>query len=298
MPDTSVPTPKLLWQPSRTLLRDCNLARYTQWLAQEKNLHFDDYPALWKWSTDHIADFWESLWEYFKIEHHTPYSKVLSGNQMPDFQWFEGATLNYAEHVFRQKTDIRPAIIFQSERHALTEMSWVELENQTASLAHFLRESGIQPGDRVAAFLPNSPHAVVAVLATMSVGAIWSSCSPDFGAASVADRFAQIQPRIFIAVDGYAYGGKAFDKRETVREICELLPSVEKVIFVPFLDENATLLVDKEVVMWNQVVSTRSKSSSFIVHRSQIPSGSSTLPALRAFRKPSFTPMAVICWSI
>lgn len=255
MPNTSNPAPKLLWQPSPTLLRDCNLSRYTEWLGKEKNLHFNDYHALWQWSTDHLEDFWESLWEYFRIEAHSPYKQVLKGNNMPDFQWFEGATLNYAEHVFRQKTAIRPAIIFQSERQALTEMSWAELESQTAAVARFFRESGIRPGDRIAAFLPNTPHAVVSVLASMSVGAVWSSCSPDFGAASVADRFAQIQPRIFIAVDGYAYGGKAFDKRDTVREICQLLPSVEKVIFVPFLDENATLQVEKEVISWDQVIS-------------------------------------------
>lgn len=260
--------PKLLWQPSPTLLQDCNLTRYTEWLAKEKNLHFEDYHALWKWSTDHIADFWESLWEYFKIVHHAPYSQVLSGHKMPDFQWFEGATLNYAEHVFRQKTDARPAIIFQSERHALTEMSWAELESQTAALASFFRKSGIQPGDRVAAFLPNSPHAVVAVLATMSVGAVWSSCSPDFGAASVADRFAQIQPRIFITIDGYAYGSKAFDKRDTVREICQLLPSVEKVIFIPFLDENATLELEKAVFIWDHIISAQPENSSFNLHHS------------------------------
>jgi len=278
MPDTTTPAPNILWRPSPALLRDCNLASYTQWLAQEKNLRFDDYPSLWKWSTDHIADFWESLWEYFKIEHHTPYKQVLSGNQMPDFQWFEGATLNYAEHIFRQKTDARPAIIFQSERHPLTEMSWAELEDQTASLAHFFRESGIQPGDRVAAFLPNTPHAVVAVLATMSVGAVWSSCSPDFGAASVADRFAQIQPRIFIAVDGYAYGGKAFDKRDTVREICQLLPSVEKVIFVPFLDENATLLVEKEVIDWASIVNRPASALAMAGEQSSIVNRQSPLP--------------------
>lgn len=269
MPDSN--TPKMLWQPSADLLRDCNLAHYTQWLAQAKNLHFDDYHALWKWSTEQLDDFWESLWEYFRIEHHAPYREVLSGTQMPDYKWFEGATLNYAAHIFRQKTAARPAIIFQSERHALSEMSWATLENQTAALAHFFRGCGIQPGDRIAAFLPNTPHAVVSVLATMSVGAVWSSCSPDFGAASVADRFAQIEPRIFIAVDGYAYGGKAFDKRETVREICQLLPTVERVIFIPFLDENSTLDTDKEVVAWNEVVSNKSQVSSpepFIVHRS------------------------------
>lgn len=266
MPDSNIP--KLLWQPSPGLLNDCNLTRYTQWLAKEKNLRFEDYHALWQWSTDHIPDFWKSLWEFFKIEHHAPYSQVLSGHEMPDYKWFEGATLNYTEHIFRQKTDARPAIIFQSERHPLTEMSWAELENQTVALAHFFRENGIRPGDRIAAFLPNTPHAVVSVLATMSVGAVWSSCSPDFGAASVADRFAQIQPRIFIAADGYAYGGKAFDKRDTVREICQLLPSVEKVIFVPFLDEKATLQVEKKVVLWKHAISTPADRSSFLVHRS------------------------------
>ncbi len=268
MPNTTISTPKILWKPSADLLKDCNLAQYTQWLGREKNLHFADYHALWQWSTDHLADFWESLWEYFKIIHHTPYTEVLTGTQMPDFKWFEGATLNYAEHVFRQKTDTRPAIIFQSERHPRIEISWAELESQTAALAHFFRESGIQPGDRIAAFLPNTPHAVVSVLATMSVGAVWSSCSPDFGAASVADRFAQIQPRIFIAVDGYAYGGKAFDKCDTVREICQLLPSVEKVIFVPFLNDHATLSTEKEVFMWDQIIKKHDQNSALRIQHS------------------------------
>lgn len=266
MSDTTTILPKLLWQPSAELLRNCNLAHYTEWLKQEKNLHFENYKALWKWSTDQLEDFWESLWEYFKIIHHAPYKQVLSGDHMPDYTWFEGATLNYAEHVFRQKTNERPAIIFQSERHALTEISWAELEDQTAAMAHFFLESGIQPGDRVAAFLPNSPHAIVSVLATMSVGAVWSSCSPDFGAASVADRFAQIQPRIFIAVDGYAYGGKAFDKCETVREICALLPSVEKVIFIPFLDENARLNVEQPVTLWSDILAGSAQNQPLPFH--------------------------------
>lgn len=176
--------------------------------------------------------------------------------QMPGCEWFKGATLNYAEHVFRQKNNTRPAIIFQSEGHTRTEMSWTELERQTAALAQFYLDNGIQPGDRIAAYLPNSPHAVVAVLAAMSVGAIWSSCSPDFGAASVADRFAQIQPRILIAVDGYSYGGKAFDKRDTLRELSQLLPSVEKVLFIPYLDANATLSIDKPVITWADALAT------------------------------------------
>ena len=251
-------TPTLLWQPSPELLSDSHLARYMDWLTQEKGLHFGHYRDLWKWSTDHIEDFWQSQWEYFQIISHAPYMSVLSGAGMPDYKWFEGATLNYAEHIFRQKTAARPAILFQNERQPLIEMSWAELERQTAALSRFLKSCGVQKGDRVAAYLPNSPHAIVAVLATMCIGAVWSSCSPDFGAASVADRLVQIQPKVLITVDGYSYGGKSFDKRDTLRELCSFLPSVEKVIFIPYLNENASLEVEKEVVNWDSIIASHS----------------------------------------
>lgn len=229
--------------------------RYMQWLGREKGLHFENYHTLWEWSAREIAAFWESQWEYFQVIHHAPYRQVLEGKEMPHYQWFEGATLNYAEHIFRQKNDTRPAILFQSERHALTEISWAELERQTAALAHYFQQGGIQPGDRIAAYLPNSPHAIIAVLAAMSVGAVWSSCSPDFGAASVADRFVQIEPKILIAVDGYSYGGKSFDKRETVRELCGMLPTVEQVVFIPYLDEHATMEAPgKSFALWNDLI--------------------------------------------
>ena len=226
-----------------------------QWLEQEKGLHFGNYHALWEWSAREIAAFWESQWDYFQVISHTPYRQVIQGSEMPDNQWFEGATLNYAEHIFRQKNAAQPAILFQNERQPLTEISWVELERQTSALARYFRKCGIQSGDRIAAYLPNSPHAIVAVLAAMSIGAVWSSCSPDFGAASVADRFVQIEPKILIAVDGYGYGGKSFDKRETVRELCGLLPTVRQVVFVPYLNENATFETEgKEVAFWNELL--------------------------------------------
>ncbi len=253
-------TPTLLWQPGPDLLSGSHLARYMDWLAREKGRRFSRYHDLWQWSADDPAAFWESQWQYFRVIAHTPYTSVLSGTGMPGYRWFEGATLNYAEHIFRNKTQAHPAILFQSEagRDAgLQEISWTELEFQTASIAAFLKNNGIQAGDRVAAYLPNSPHAIVAALAAMSVGAVWSSCSPDFGAASVADRFVQIAPKVLIAVDGYRYGGKAFDKRDTVRELCALLPSVEKVIFIPYLDENAHLEVDKDVVVWDRILAAQ-----------------------------------------
>jgi acetoacetyl-CoA synthetase len=248
--------PALLWQPDARTRENAHLQHYLQWLVQEKNLLFDDYHALWRWSVDCPDLFWETVWQYFRVIGHTPYRQVLSGTEMPGARWFEGATLNYAEHIFRQKNDARPALLFQNEREDLREMSWAELERQTAAMASFLRDAGIGPGDRVAAFLPNTPHAVVAVLACMSIGAVWSSCSPDFGANSVADRFVQIEPKVFIAVDGYAYGGKSFDKRETVREICALLPTLQKVVFIPYLDENARPDNLSNAVLWDDILHT------------------------------------------
>ena len=245
------------------MLKNSHLAHYLQWLSREKGLHFRHYRDLWQWSVDHIPDFWESQWQYFNVISHTPYAPVLEGSAMPGYEWFKGATLNYAEHVFRQKTDIRPAILFQNERRPLAEMSWAELERQTAALAAYFKECGIREGDRIAAYLPNSPHAVVSALAAMSVGAVWSSCSPDFGAASVADRFVQIEPKILIATDGYTYGGKPFDKRDTIRELCTLLPTVERVIFIPYLDEQSGAEDIPKAVLWRTATATATATVTF-----------------------------------
>ncbi|MCB9307385.1 MAG: acetoacetate--CoA ligase [Lewinellaceae bacterium] len=253
-PDTHT-TPKMLWQPTEEIKERCHLTRYMKWLDREKGLRFSHYRELWQWSIDDMPAFWQSQWDYFRIISHSPHTTVLKGTEMPGYEWFPGASLNYAEHIFRQKTSLHPAILYKNEQQETQIMSWTELEQQTASLAAWLKASGIRQGDRVAAYLPNSPHAIVAVLAAMSVGAVWSSCSPDFGAASVADRFAQIQPKVLIAVDGYTYGGKSFDKRETVKELCRLLPSVERVIFVPYLDEQASRADIPHAVTWSEVVS-------------------------------------------
>jgi acetoacetyl-CoA synthetase len=229
------------------------LTRFTEWLHTTHNLSFDDYSTLWQWSIDTPEVFWAAVWDYFQVESATPYQRVLSGTAMPGATWFEGATLNYAAHIFRQRTAERPAILFQSERQALTQISWAELEAQAAAVAALLRAKGIQPGDRVAAYLPNIPQAMAAVLGTMAVGAVWSSCSPDFGAASVTDRFAQIEPRVLIAADGYTYNGKPFDRCDVVAELCQSLPSVETLLFIPYLDEKATIEVRQNTVYWRDL---------------------------------------------
>lgn len=244
-------TPPVLWSPSPSFRELSRLAHYLKWLDTRKGLKFADYASAWKWSVDEVENFWESLWEYFSVKSYTPWKKVLEGVEMPGYKWFTGSTLNYAEHIFLRRNDAQAAIVFQSEQQSLVEISWDEMESQVASLRAYLKSKGVGKGDRVAAFLPNIPEATYAFLATCSLGAIWSSCSPDFGASSVLDRFRQIEPKVLIAVDGYQYGGKKFDKRETVRELVEQLPSLELSILLPYLDPESKPEGIPKAVSWN-----------------------------------------------
>lgn len=228
-----------LWSPSAEVLRDANMTHYMDWLSSQQNLTFADRESLWQWSVTQLEDFWASLWDYFEIQASSPYSSVLSGHSMPGAHWFTGAKLNYAEHVFRNATERQPAIIFRSERNPDREISWQELADRVSALAHALRNLGVKPGDRVVAYLPNIPEAVIAFLATASLGAIWSSCSPDFGAQSVIDRFQQIEPTVLIAVDGYQYGGKSFDRLSMLRELQRALPTLRQTILVPYLNPDS-----------------------------------------------------------
>ena len=244
-------SPTLLWNPSETFRRQSRLTHYLQWLAREKDLEFDDYQALWEWSVDDLEGFWTSIADYFEVIFHQPYRSVLSGKAMPDFRWFSGATLNYAEHAFRHAHPDRPAILFRSERHELIEIGWAELRQQVASMRAYLQSVGVSRGDRVVAFLPNIPEATIAFLAACSLGAIWSSCSPDFGVNSVVDRFQQIEPKVLFAVDGYQYNGKAFDKQGDVQAIREQLPTVEQLVLVPYLQAENTGEALPGCILWN-----------------------------------------------
>lgn len=227
--------PTLRWQPSSETIQHANLTAYFDWLRKHPAYQIDlpDYQAAWQWSVDAPARFWASIADYFDI----PYQAgvVLSG-EMPHARWFEGTMLNYAEQVFRRATDAVPAILFQSETQALQAISWAELHQQVAAFSTWLRSVGVQPGDRVVGYLPNIPQATVALLATLAVGAVWSSASPDFGLGSVQERFGQISPKILIAVDGYHYGGKAFDKMEVVEALREQIGSLEQVVVIGYLD--------------------------------------------------------------
>ena len=206
------------------------LRLYQQWLAEHRNLHFDSFDALWRWSTTDLAAFWQSIWDYFEMASPTPHSAVLSGGPMPHVKWFEGAQVNYARQVMRHVAPAHAAgmlaIVSEDETGRVREMTWPELQRQVASLALCLRDLGIERGDRVAAYLPNVPETMVAFLACASIGAVWSVCAPDMGTAAVLDRFSQIEPKALIAADGVFYAGKALDRSQVVQELRAALPSL------------------------------------------------------------------------
>lgn len=246
----------ILWSAEDAVKGQSGMNRYRRWLEKDQQKPFDDYHALWKWSVKNPASFWESIWHYFEVKSHSPYRQVMSDDPMPRARWFEGSMLNYAEHIFRNKTADYPALIFSSERQEPTPMSWDEFENRTAALQAFLKQENIGRNDRIAAFLPNIPEASISLMAAISLGAIWSSCSPDFGAESVLDRFRQIEPKVLIAADGYTYNGKPYNRTEVVAKIAEALPSVEKVILVPYLNKDTGINPISSSVLWEEVMRT------------------------------------------
>ncbi len=229
----------VLWEPDEQTARQARITRFMHWLAAEHGHQFAGYQDLWQWSVTQPGPFWGALWDYFEVLGDRGPGPVLAGQVLPDVRWFEGATLNYARNALRTAwTDpARTAIIFDSERSRSGRLSYAELAEQVARVARGLRSLGVRRGDRVAALLPNVPEAVIGLLATASLGAIWSSCSPDFGARSVIDRFAQIEPKVLIACDGYGYGGKVFSRAGLVRDVVAALPGLSAMVLVEVLGE-------------------------------------------------------------
>lgn len=254
--------PALLWSPSEEFRKGSNLTRFTEWLKENKALSFNGYQDLWEWSTKNIGDFWECIWQYFAVVHDGHYQQVLTGRTMPYYQWFEGTRLNYAEHVFRQYTETTPAILYQSETGPLQEIRWQELRQKVSALQFYLLQSGVEEGDCVAAYVSCCPEATIGFLAANSIGAIWSSCSPDFGTQSVIDRFAQINPKILIVSQSYSYGGKRFDKSETIEEIVKGLPSLKKIIILEG-DLNGAPARSSRFISWGDATSVTHWSLTF-----------------------------------
>jgi acetoacetyl-CoA synthetase len=243
----------LLWEPSAELKATTNLTHYLKWLKSNHKLEFSSYEELWRWSVTELEAFWASMWHYFPIQASQSYSQVLVEPTMPGATWFKGAKLNYAEHVFRNSNEQRPAILFKSETAPLQSMTWMELYQKTAQIAQFLRQLGVKPGDRVVAYVPNTPETVIAFLACASLGAIWSSCSPDFGSTSVLSRFQQIEPKVLIAVDSYTYQGRAYDKSQVVLELQNSLPTLLKTILLTSGRGRPNAASFSQTVLWPQI---------------------------------------------
>lgn len=227
----------ILWTPSNDG-QDTGLAKFRRWLSNFKSLDFDSYVDLHRWSADHIDMFWQCIYEYFEIIDHSAPSKIMEGN-MPGTRWFLGSRVNYAEHLLRYSHSKKPAIIALSETSEdVLCISWDEFKNKVASFQFFLKQCGVVKGDRVVAYLPNIPEATIAFTATVGLGAVWSSCSPDFGFNSVLDRFGQIEPKVLIACDGYTYNGKPYKKTEEVLSLASRLDKLNTLVWVPWLNKD------------------------------------------------------------
>ena len=223
----------LLWTPGPDRVARANVTAFTGWLGRERGRHFGDYDALWRWSVTDLDGFWQAVWDYCGVEASAPPTAVLGTRAMPGADWFPGARLNYAQHVLRHERPGQDALYYQSETAPLTGLPWPDLANGVRVLATRLRNMGIGPGDRVASCMPNIPQTVIAMLATTSIGAIWTSCSPDFGGRGISDRFGQLAPKALFCVDSYRYGGRDFDRSAEMRQVIGGLPGLEYVIGVP-----------------------------------------------------------------
>ncbi len=237
----------ILWTPSPERVENSTMARYMRWLADEKGRNFATYADLWRWSVSDLDGFWASIWEYFDVLASAPYESVLAKRALPGAEWFPGARLNYVDQILRhvaKKADAT-AIIVQSETFGRSVLSWNQLAAQVASVAAHLKAMGVGKGDRVVAILPNTEVALIAFLASASLGAIWSLCAPDMGHVAVLDRFRQIEPKVLIVQDGYVHAGAMIDRREIIKTVADGLPTLRATILVPVLGD-----VPEEAILW------------------------------------------------
>jgi len=230
---------RLLWTPSEERIKRSNMYRFMQFINDRFNLHFDEYASLYAWSVENIPEFWASVWEFVDVQASAPYENVIDDvTKMPGARWFSGARLNFAENLLRYRDD-QIALVFKGEDQDAVRLSYRELYDEVASVATALKDMGVVTGDRVVGFMPNMPQTIVAMLAATSLGATWSSCSPDFGIKGVLDRFGQIKPKVIFTANGYSFKGKHFDSLQRISDILKELPSIEKVVVVPYTEQDA-----------------------------------------------------------
>lgn len=246
---------QLLWEPPQAFSQGANITDYMGWLRERGIVDVNDYDALWRWSVDDIEAFWASLWDYFGIISDTPYEQVTDSLAMkPGNRWFIGSRVNFAEHILRNARTSEPALYYLSETRPLAAFSWDELGRQVRVLATRMRAMGVEPGDAVCSLMPNLPETVIAMLAAISIGAVWSNAAPEFGTKTILDRFSQIEPKWLFVADGYQFGGKPFDKRDDVGAIVDTLSgSLEQVVYLPYLNpENTATPVAG--VLWQELL--------------------------------------------
>ncbi|HEX7449364.1 MAG TPA: acetoacetate--CoA ligase [Pirellulales bacterium] len=254
---------QLLWQPTSEQIAAANLTAFMRSASQRWQRNFTEYGQLHHWSVTRPEEFWASVWDFCGVRAAATYDAVVADfERMPGARWFPGARLNFAENLLRYRDD-RTALVFANEQGARRAMTFAELRSEVARLAAVLRRLGIAPGDRVAGYLPNLPEAIVAMLAATSLGAVWSSTSPDFGVEGVIDRFGQIEPRVLFTADGYVYGGKTFDSLARVRAACERIASIEHVVVVPYLDGQPSLAGLPGGVLWPELTANKAEESDF-----------------------------------
>jgi len=244
-----------IWRPSPERVLSANMTRFNSFVNTRHGTAFTGYDELYRWSVTDIPAFWEDVWEFCGVIASQDFDRVVDDpGRMPGARWFEGGRLNFAENLLRYR-DERTAIIFRNEGGESGRLSYSELSARVARLAKSLLEIGVMPGDRVAGFMPSLPETVIAMLASVSLGAVWSSCSPDFGIRGALDRFGQIGPKILFTADGYHYGGKRFDSLERVRGIAGAIPSIQRVVVVPYLDRSPDLSAIPSAMLWDDFVS-------------------------------------------
>jgi acetoacetyl-CoA synthetase len=249
---------KLLWTPPQERVRQSNMYAFMQFINERHGKQFEAYEPLWQWSVENIPDFWAAMWDFGKIIASRGYDQVIDDPaKMPGARWFSGAELNYAENLLRYRDD-HVALVFKGEGRDVLKLTYAELYDQVARLAAGLKQMGIAPGDRVVGFVPNMPQAIIAMLAAVSLGATWSSCSPDFGIKGVLDRFGQIKPRVLFTANGYQFKGRPIDSLGRIADILKELPSIERVVVIPYTDQQPDIAAVPNAVMWDDFCSSES----------------------------------------
>lgn len=259
---------KPIWEPSMERIRAANLTRFINLVNERYGQNLNTYGDLQKWSVNNIADFWALMWEFGEVQASVPYESVATNlDDMLDVKWFPGARLNFAENLLSYR-DNRTALTFKGEGQEAVRITYAQLYDQVTHLAEALKRSGVKVGDRVAGFMPNMIETVVAMLATTSLGAIWSSCSPDFGTKGILDRFQQIEPKILFTANGYSYNGKAYDSLERIYSVLDEIPSIEKVVVVPYTEKSPSINKIKNSILFDDFLSVQAESE---IHFEQLP---------------------------